>query len=129
MTEEQSRELLNHLVSELNTNGFSFVVEEILLRLEEDFEQKEVDRGSRQVLMFYLNEAIEIIKNHSNNNYDNLIGNLNEYLTQENKVKMISVELYEKDSTQVYNLADLPDYSELVDNLNNVRNEIFNEPQ
>ena len=127
MTNEQSQEILNHLISELNRNGFSFVVEEVNARLEEDFESKKFNTNLNRTLIYFINQSIEIFENNSNTGIDKVIDKLNKYISSDEKIKEISVQLIENDNFSTISLKELPNYSELINSMIEIRNEIIKE--
>lgn len=127
MTNEQSQEILNHLINELNSNGFSFVVEEVNSRLEEDFESEKFNTNLNRTLIYFINQSIEIFENNSNTGIDKIIDKLNRYSSNDKQIKEISVQLIENDDFSTINLKELPNYSELIKAMIEIRNEIIKE--
>ena len=127
MTNEQSQEILNHLIYELNRNGFSFVVEEVNARLEEDFEFKKFNSNLNHTLIYFINQSIEIFENNSNTGIDKVIDKLNKYISSDEKIKEISVQLIENNDFSTISLKELPNYSKLINAMVEIRNEIIKE--
>ncbi len=127
MTTEQAIEIREHLIAELNRNGFSDIVNEVNARIEEDYQEETFERSPRFLLTFFLEEAIDVIDASSNKNYENIINRLNEFIISERQIEGVSVELLNQGQTVLYDLANLPNYSELIEILQEVLNEIRNE--
>ncbi len=127
MTQEHAIEIREHLVNQLNANGFSDIVTEVNTRLEENYEESEFQRNPRYLLTFFLSESIEVLEGLSNKNYEKLLGRFNEFTTGDNKVQSISVELLNQGDPVYFNLKDLPDYNDITETFQNILNEIRNE--
>lgn len=111
ITDEQAIEIKEYLTSELSKNGFGDVVSEVNLRLEEDYRNKDFFMSSQQLVLFFLNESIDILESLSNRNYETLIDRLNNFLS-EGEVKNIEVESLDEGG-ESFNLKGLPDYNEI----------------
>jgi hypothetical protein len=126
MTEEEATEIRQHLIDQLNINGFGTVVSEINIRVEEDYEEKDFVRSPRFLLKYFLTESIDILGNLSNDKYAKLIGRFNEY-NKSGNLEGISVELISEGETKYYDLRDLPSYMKIITALEEIRNELSNE--
>jgi hypothetical protein len=127
MTPEQATEIREHLVKELNANGFNNILTEVNARLEENYEEGKFESSPRDLLIFFLTESIDILDGLSNKNYDGLINRFNEFIKGDNKIETISVELLNQDELTYYDLKDLPDYKEIVFTFQTILNEIQKE--
>lgn len=127
MTPEQATDIREHLINQLNTNGFSHIVTEVNTRLEENYEEKEFEKNPRYLLTFFLSECIDVLEGLSNNNFDKLINKFNEFNRGDNRVESISVELLNQGEPVYFNLKDLPDYKEIIETFQDILNQIRNE--
>jgi hypothetical protein len=127
MTQGQAIEIREHLVNQLNANGFSDIVTEVNTRLEENYEESEFQRNPHNLLTFFLSESIEVLEGLSNKNYEKLLERFNEFTTGDNKVQSISVELLNQGEHVYFNLKDLPNYNDITETFQNILNEIGNE--
>jgi hypothetical protein len=127
MTNTQAIEIREHLIRELESNGFGDIVREINTQLRENSEDIEFQRSPRYLLDFFLVESINILDGLSNKNYQGLIDRFNEFTSGNNKVDTISVELLDQGEPIIYDLRELPDYKEIITVFNQVRDEIRRE--
>lgn len=127
MTPEQSTEIREHLINQLNANGFSDIVTEVNIRLEEDYEQKDFERNSHYLLNFFLSESIDVLESLSNKNFDKLLSKFNEFNEGDYDIESISVELLDQGEPVYFNLKDLPDYKEIIEAFQKILNRINNE--
>lgn len=128
MTTEEAIEIREHLIEQLNINGFGDVVTEVNTRLREDYDEKEFERNPRYLLDFYLRESVDILENLSNStSYSKIISRINEVITGEAKVEKISVELMNQGELAYSDLTDLPNYENIIEEFKSIINEISNE--
>jgi hypothetical protein len=127
VTQQQAIEIRQHLIDELNKNGFGTIVSEINTRLEEEYDEEKFERSSRYLLDFFLTESIEVLENLSNDNYPELINRFNEYTRGENKIEGIRVELLNEGEQVFYDLKELPNYNKIISLFREILNEIRNE--
>ena len=91
MTIEQAIEIREHLITELNANGFGQVVTEINIKMEENHE--EFERKPHGLLLYFFQESITVLENLSNRDYEQLLEKFNRYTEGENRIDSIVVEL------------------------------------
>ena len=127
MTNEQSNEILSHIILELNRNGFSYVVEEINSRRIEDFDLSDSNMNFENSLIYFLDNTIEILENNSNPGVEKIIQKINKNLSGEDYVEEIFVKLIDKESSSNVNLKELPNYYEIIERMRQTRNEIIND--
>lgn len=128
MTLQEAEELRLFLIDELLKYGFSPIVEQANKRLLEKFD-KDKDPGDDQndpnqvqLLTDFLFETIQVFRDFSNKNYQELITKINKNLDGE-KIDAIVVELTGK--SNVFNLSELPNYYEISNMLGAVREDIL----
>jgi hypothetical protein len=131
MTSEEAKELREHLIDELDANGLGFVVQEVITRTEEDYSEEDYgevifDRNSRSLLIYFIKECISVLDGLSNKDFPGLLNKLNEN-NEGNKIESIVVELLSDEPTTYYNLSQLPNYNEIIIELNEVLIEIQSE--
>ncbi len=127
MTQEQATEIREHLINQLNANGFSDIVTEVNTRLEENYNEDEFQKNPRYLLTFFITESIEVLEGLSNKDYDKLLGRFNEFTRGDNKVQSISVELLNQGEPVYFDLKNLPDYNDITEAFQNILNEIRDE--
>ena len=127
MTQEQATEIREHLINQLNANGFSDIVTEVNTRLEENYNEDELQKNPRYLLTFFITESIEVLEGLSNKDYDKLLGRFNEFTRGDNKVQSISVELLNQGEPVYFDLKNLPDYNDITEAFQNILNEIRDE--
>lgn len=127
VTEQQATEIRQHLIDELNKNGFGEVVSQVNTRLEEEYDDENFERNSRYLLGFFLTESIEVLENLSNDNYPELINRFNEYTKAEQRIETITVELLNEGEQAFYDLKNLPSYNKIISSFREILNEIRNE--
>ncbi len=127
MTPEQATDIREHLINQLNANGFSDIVTEVNTRLEENYEEKEFERSPRYLLTFFLSESIDVLDGLSNKNYNKLLTRFNEFNKGDYRVESISVELLNQGESVYFDLKELPDYKNIIDTFQNILNQITNE--
>ncbi|MEI6682375.1 MAG: hypothetical protein WCO44_07095 [Bacteroidota bacterium] len=125
ITEEQALELINHLFSEFNSNGFNEILNQVIGRFEEDYEQPLI--SPIEYLHFFLSQSIDVLECLSNNNFPHLITKYKEVITGNNLVESISVEMLNQGQIEYYNLKSLPDYISLVNSLKEIHKELLRE--
>ncbi|WP_250255133.1 hypothetical protein [Chryseobacterium sp. Marseille-Q3244] len=131
ITNSQATELREHLIREMQDNGFSNIVNEVNSRLKEDYTQ-DSQNGSQFLLTFYLEESIDILENLSNKDYPGLIKRFNNFLVTNNDLKAdqlqsIVVQLLSDGKEQEYDLANLPNYENVISILKKALEEIRSE--
>jgi ABC-type transporter Mla subunit MlaD len=123
MTNTQAIELLKHLTDELEINGFGEVRRQANSRVEERFDL--TDNLTPQIrLRELLDNVIQILGSVSSGSVPEIISTLNASLDSVNKIDNISIQLITDES---YNLSNLPDYTNLIQSLNQVLQEIKDE--
>jgi hypothetical protein len=127
VTEQQATQIRQHLINELNKNGFGDIVSEVNTRLEEEYDEEKFERNSRYLLVFFLSESIEVLENLSNDNYPELINRFNEYTKGESRIEAITVELLNEAEQGFYDLKDLPSYNKIISSFREILNKIRNE--
>lgn len=127
MTPEQATEIREHLINELNANGFNDIVTEVNNRLVENCEEMDFERTPRYLLTFFLSESISVIEGLSNKNFDKLLNKFNEFIKGNNRIESISVELLSQGKSAYFNLKDLPDYKDIIETFLSILNQIHNE--
>lgn len=127
MNSDQLIEVREHLINELNSNGFGTVVTEVYTRLEESYEVNEFEKSPHSLLTFFLSESIDVLNCLSNKNYDKLLSKFNEFNSGDNQIESISVELLNQGEPMNFDLKKLPDYREIIETLKNILNKINNE--
>lgn len=127
MTPKQATEIREHLINELNVNGFNQIVTEINTRLEENYDEKDFEKTPNYLLFFFLTESIEILDSLSNKNFNEILETFNKYNRGENSLESIAVELLNQGESIKFDLKDLPDYSQITETFRNILDEIRNE--
>lgn len=126
MTELQARELREFLSNELIDNGFSDIVDEIDFRLLDSFNDNDrPQQNEREMLLFFLNQAIAIFDGISNKDIGALVSRINKNL-QDGSIEGIEVLPIGKGLGPI-DLAELPDYSEISKVLQEVLSQITND--
>lgn len=126
MDRNQAKEILDHLILELNSNGFGIVVTEVNTRLEEDLEFEKWNPNYLSLLRYFLKESIEIFENLSNNDFPGLINRLNKYLDGGHQIQTVSVEMITGED-EFYDLKNLPDYENIINALKEIQVDIQKE--
>ena len=127
ITQEQASEIRQHLIYELNTNGFGDIVTEINSRFQEEYQEEKFERNSRYFLDFFLTQSIEVLENLSNKNYPELINRLNKFTNGEKRIGTINVELLNDGEQVFYDLEKLPSYDKIISSFQEILNEIRKE--
>lgn len=127
ITLQQATEIRQHLIKELNNNGFSDIVTEVNTRLEEEYDERGFERNPKYLLDFFLTESIEVLENLSNKNFQELITRFNEFVSGEKKIESINVELLNDGEQTFYDLKFLPNYNQIVASFREILNEIRKE--
>jgi len=131
MTNKQAEDLTEFLMSALHDNGFGDIANEINDQLKENFEEinflKPMD-----ILLFSLRETIQVFNSYSNRNFNALLSRLNEHI--EGTIEGITLVLSSENTDTIFNLKELPDYTEIsgmfeeilgqISNDNNTNNDI-----
>jgi hypothetical protein len=128
MNRYQANEIREHLIHELNINGFSDIVTELNTRLEEKYDDEEFERNPVYLLNFFLLESIDVLKGLSNRNFDEMIGKFNEYTSHsDRRIETITVQLIDQGEPLSYDLRNLPDYTVIINTIQDIYGEIQNE--
>lgn len=127
ITSEQAIDIRNFLVKELNKNGFGDIVTEINTRLEEEYEDEKFERNSKYLLVFFLQESIEILENLSNNDFQGLVNRINRFTEAEQRIDTINIELLNAGTQEFYDLRELPNYNPIISTFRDVLQEIQKE--
>jgi hypothetical protein len=114
VTPQQAKEIREFLTIELNNNGFGDIVTEVSTRLEEEYEDDNIEMTPRYLLDFFLKESIEVLENLSNSNFEEIINRLNQFVQSENSINTINVELLNAGEQDYYDLRELPNYNEII---------------
>jgi hypothetical protein len=114
VTPQQAKEIMEFLTIELNNNGFGDIVTEVSTRLEEEYEDDNIEMTPRYLLDFFLTESIEVLENLSNSNFEEIINRLNQFVQSENSINTINVELLNAGEQDYYDLRELPNYNEII---------------
>lgn len=124
MTNEETEDLTEFVMTALYENGFGDVANEIEAQLKEDFEEFN-PLNPKQKLLYILSETVEIFNNFSNRNYQGLLSRLNRHV--EGNIEGIEVILSSDSKEAGFNLQDLPDYSEISGMFEGLLGEISND--
>lgn len=124
ITPQEATDLREFLIKELNRNGYADIVTEVSSRLIEDYAEESFERSPRSLLDFFLSQSIEILENHSNSDYQRIIGRLNKFTTNDEKVQTIRVELLNDGKPTYFDLKELPNYTEIISTFDEVLQEI-----
>jgi hypothetical protein len=128
MTNEEAIEIRDHLISELRQKGFTDVIDEIQTRLLEDNEGREFSRSQNELLSYFLSECIDLLRNRSNDNYQQLLKSLNQYNSGDIAIETIEVEYQDElNKSATFNLKDLPSYDLIITGLQEILEEVRNE--
>lgn len=123
MTDIQATELLTHLTAELERNGFGDVLRQANSRIEERFDL--TDRLTpRTRFRELLANVIQILGSISSGSVPEIISTINGSLDSVKKIENISIQLI---TDERHNLSSLPNYTMLIQSLNQVLLEINNE--
>lgn len=127
MTAEQATDIREFLIKQLNSNGFSDIVTEVNIRLEENYEEEQFERNPRYLLDFFLSESIDVLDSLSNKNYSGLISKFDEFISGDNRIEKISVELLNQGKSVFFDLEELPNYQTITTTFQEILNEIRRE--
>lgn len=127
ITPEQSNDIRDFLIKELNKNGFGDIVTEVNTRLEEEYDEEKFEMQPRYLLDFYLSQSIEVLENLSNKNFQGLINRLNAFTKGEKKIETINVELLNSGKRIYYDLSKLPNYDKIISIFREILQEIRKE--
>ncbi|MDW8852857.1 hypothetical protein SD960_22350 [Flavobacterium sp. MMLR14_040] len=61
MTPKQATEIREHLINELNVNGFNQIVTEINTRLEENYDEKDFEKNPNYLCFFSLQKVLRFL--------------------------------------------------------------------
>lgn len=116
------KELLDHLKDELEKNGYGEVVKIVGIRLSnhEGLASFQFEENSYQVLKFYLNQTIEILKSLSSASVRQSINLLNSSLV-EGRIDKIQVELFGGGNID---LEKLPNYASLINEMQEILHQL-----
>ena len=127
MTPDQAKDIREHLIKQLNSNGFGDIGTEVNTRLEENYEEEQFERNPRYLLDFFLTESIDVLESFSNKNYRRLINRFNEFNSGDNRIEKISVELLNQGESVFFDLQELPNYKTITTTFQEILNEIRRE--
>ncbi|EHQ27066.1 hypothetical protein [Mucilaginibacter paludis] len=123
MTYDQAKEIHQHLIDELIRNGFSYVDDQINIRLTENRGDEEIlnitSRPSRH-LFFYIENAIDILENSCANNYDEIVKRFQSNVSGE---QITGIDVLLVDGT-TFDLSQMPNHKPVIDMLRAVRSEL-----
>jgi len=122
----QALEIQRHLLTSLQQNGFGRIVEDVITQVIEFEGQLDFDQNPTGTLIDFLDLVMQVISNYSNSDYKEILGKLNESISDENKVRSIVVRTGDGDN-DVVDLSELPNYTEVIQEFRNVRNIIVSE--
>lgn len=131
LNEYSSEEIVQELISTLNEYKLGDIVAEIEERIRSGFKEKEqLAMSASNRLSYYLRYSIEILENESGHLPNEvIIPTLNKFLNPDKKIESIILDLspeetllYDRDS---FDLSNLPDYRELVAQLNKLYTDLF----
>ncbi|PWK72895.1 hypothetical protein LX99_04225 [Mucilaginibacter oryzae] len=123
MTPEQATEIYEHLIEEMEKNGFGDITRQVFTRQQERYESPDgrQERFSpRRILFDYMDDSINILEQMSGHHYQKVLSRLNENLV-EGYISEIEVELNDE---SIYPLQELPSYVELINELKSIRSEL-----
>ncbi|QQT62633.1 hypothetical protein I6I97_02095 [Sphingobacterium multivorum] len=115
------KELLDHLKNELEKNGFGEVVRLVGIRMANDdqISALSLERDFYRILVFFLNQTIDILHVLSSASVKQTIKTLNNSL-EDGRIKKIQVELLSGD---YLDLEDLPNYTALIADMESILEE------
>lgn len=119
MNREQAEEIRQHFIRELDTNGFSFVVDQVNVSAIDLFE--EYKGNPKRFLLFYLEESIAVLESISNKNFQRTLSRINDNLDGTSTVDSINVEQIDGEH---FDLSQLPDYTSLVTSIQEIITQI-----
>lgn len=120
MTEEQAAEILQTLLSEMESNGYGEILRQARARLQEEFSGDNRNVSYTRQIRFYVIVIIDILESRSSSNLPAIVNNINDHL-ETGRLDGIEVII---DVENRYDLAQLPDYQELISGLREIYNEI-----
>lgn len=120
MTEEQAREILQTLFSEMEINGYGEILRQARARLQEEFSDDNRNISYTIQVSFYLDSIINILESRSRAKLPVIVSHINNHL-ETGRLEGIEVII---DANNRYDLGQLPDYQELIEGLREIDNEI-----
>lgn len=124
MKAEEANSIIEHLIYQLNANGFSEIVTKVNTRLEENYEENEFERNPNSLLISFLYESIDVLESLSNRNFNDLIKQFNKLNDGERRIETISVEITNQVEPITFDLKLLPDYEEIIMTFESIIEEI-----
>jgi|GEM_PF-5052826 len=121
----QAAEIRQHLITQLASNGYSYILEEAMIRQELQ-DSREYANNPTNALYQFIDSIIQVFRSKSNGDYETILQRFNEMLIGDNQVKRLLVSLSDKDN-QTYDLRELPDYTPIIDVLEEVQKAIYGE--
>lgn len=125
---EEVISLRKFFIEELQENGYNDIVQQVNTRLLRDKNQQELTNQPYNLLMYYIDEACNILKSVSNVNYRGLLDNLNASISgEEQAVTSLSVQGIGPDNEAYYDLSAAPNYTKLITLIREIQSDIQNQ--